>query len=269
MSTQVCAPWCTAADLCPPCIDMDIDPALIDSSIILASEVLYNLTGRAWPGAVSDVIRPVGRSCFAMRKWYSAVAVDGIFGGSGLGVGWAPDPSLASQGSWLSEIRLPGYPVTAVSKVMLDGVQLANNRYRIDNRRTLVALPQPGDSWGGWPSWQQDRLADTEPGTFGVYYSWGTGPPPGGVHAAAIYSCELALSASPATIGQCRLPRRVTTLTRAGVSMAIIDPLTIIRDGMVGIPEVDVWVNSVWVGRNRRRASITALDQRKPSRRHA
>lgn len=274
MSTPVCGVWATTADMCPPCIDSDIDPTLLDKGLVIASEVLYNLTGRAWPGATIDKIRPVGRDCWLWRGW-RGLAVDGIYSGtmmpsSGwLPYGWTPDPSLGYQGQWLSEIRLPGFPVVSVDKVTLDGVVLPVDRYRVDNRRTLVALPHPSDAWRGWPVFQRDALAVDQPGTFGVEYKWGELPPPGGVNSAAIYGCELALGMSPKTIGACRLPKRVTTVTRAGMTMAIIDPMTIVKDGMVGLPEVDMWVASVWFGRRRRRASITAVDQRKPSRRNA
>lgn len=260
--------------MCPPCVDMDIDPALIDSSLILASEILYNLTGRVWPGVCADVIRPVRDSCFSgAGRWFGSfgVSVYGTALGRRLGdVGWASSPSFHEQtgGTWLGEIYLPGFPVDAVSEVKLDGVILNASRYRIDNRRSLVALPQAGDTWGGWPCCQNMRLAPTEKGTFQVSYTFGAAPPPGGVHAAATYACQLALSANPITAGLCRLPQRITNITRQGISMAIIDPLTIIGEGMIGLPEVDTWVNSVWAGRKRRRASITALDQRKPTRRN-
>jgi hypothetical protein len=40
----------------------------------------------------------------------------------------------------------------------------------------------------------------------------------------------------------CRLPKRVQTVTRQNVTLAVLDPLTLFKDGMTGLAEVDLWV---------------------------
>lgn len=45
--------------------------------------------------------------------------------------------------------------------------------------------------------------------------------------------------------GKCRLPRRVQTVSRQGVTYQMVDPTDIYRDGLTGLPEVDIWIASV------------------------
>ena len=108
---------------------------------------------------------------------------------------------------------------------------------------------------------QRLDLADTEEDTWSITYTYGQNPPIGGIRAAAVLACELTLAFQPETVNQCRLPKRVTSITRQGVSMAILDPLTLFADGLTGLSEVDLWVSSVAVGAKRRRASVIVPGQ--------
>ena len=113
----------------------------------------------------------------------------------------------------------------------------------------------------GWPCCTRLDLADTEEDTWSITYTYGQNPPIGGIRAAAVLACELTLAFQPETVNQCRLPKRVTSITRQGVSMAILDPLTLFADGLTGLSEVDLWVSSVAVGAKRRRASVIVPGQ--------
>lgn len=275
---SLCAPWATSADVSTECAALpDIDDALL-----IASEILNNLTGGAWPGECEDVIRPVAADYWNWRGgrgwagWGWGMPVTGVWTGpttTGLGAwgpwgGWDPNPSTADQARshssrWLSEIRLPSTPVVSITEVLLDGVILDPTRYRLANRRSLVMTPHDGDAWQAWPTFQDDRAAPDQPRTFQITYRYGDGPPPGGVAMAKLYGCQIAQAGLPG----CQLPQRVQTITRQGVSMTVLDPLTLTEKGMVGLPTVDMWVASVWARRRRRPASVTALDRRKPTRR--
>jgi hypothetical protein len=105
--------------------------------------------------------------------------------------------------------------------------------------------------------------ADTEEDTWSVTYTFGQDPPLGGVKAAASLGCQLALGWQPETVDQCRLPQRVTSYARQGVTLAVVDPLTLFADGLTGLTDVDLWVQSIMLGAARRRASVFVPGQPK------
>lgn len=248
-STGVCAPWAVAADVTTgPCSTAEAPAGfttpMLDAGLQVASDVLFNLTGRAWPGVCSATVRP----CMdrpAVPWTVRGAALSGC-GNSG---------RCACGG--LSEILLPGRPIVSITKVKIDGVVISSLRYRVDDFRYLVYLPESDSAERqGWPCSQRLDLADTEPDTWSVAYTFGSAPPYGGVMAAKALGCELALAMSPETVGMCRLPKRITSITRQGVSLAILDPLTLFADGLTGLPEVDLWVSSIRVGRARRPSGV-------------
>ena len=234
---STCEPWATVADVCTPCDDYEMDEALLEDSLQLATDVLFQFTGRQWPGECTETVRPCGY-------------------GTAIARGWCGCMSSSSCGcKRLSELWLPNGPVVSVSEVKIDGDVLDPARYRVDDQRTLVYLPaSPSAVRQGWPCCQRLDRADTEADTWSVTYTWGSLPPIGGVKAAAALGCQLALACQPEAVraGACRLPQRVTTITRQGVSMALLDPLTLFADGQTGLAEVDLWVGSVLAGRQRR-----------------
>jgi hypothetical protein len=71
-------------------------------------------------------------------------------------------------------------------------------------------------------------------------------------------ACELALACS--NDSACRLPKRVQSITRQGMTMVVLDPLQFLDQGKFGVPEVDYFVNGVNPGRNRQRARVLSPD---------
>lgn len=240
--TGTCSPWAETGDVCAPCNAYDFDEALLVDTIQMASDILFDLTGRAWPGECTDVIRPCG-----YRRGDSCGCLD----------------SKVCGCRRLSQLELPGRPVAEVEAVKIDGVVVDPARYRVDDHRWLVYLPESDSAERqGWPCCQRLDLADTAEDTWSVTYVHGQAPPTGGRVAAASYGCQLALACDPGTsTGACRLPKRVTSITRQGVSMAVLDPMTLVQDGLTGLSEVDGWVASVWRGRSRRQAQVWAPGQ--------
>lgn len=256
-----CSPWATVADVCSPCDDYAFDEILLEDSLQLASDVLYNFTGRQWAGVCDDVVRPCGNRTTMVWGRY-AVPVGTLATAALPLVGWCGCYDSRTCGCRrLSEIRLPGFPVVAITEVKIDGQVVDPARYRLDDNRWLVWIPDPTDvePRKAWPCCQRTDLPDTEVGTFSIAYTFGSDPPIGGVRAAASLGCQLALSCQPETVGACRLPKRVTTITRQGISLAVLDPLTLFKDGLTGLSEVDLWVQSVFLGAKRRRATVKVI----------
>ena len=239
----VCAPWGNLDDfnrLCDPVVDAS--EAQVLAKLGEASDLLYLLTKRRWPGACEDSVRPCG-----IRS--SGAWVDR---GGNMTRAWCGCNRPRTCGCRrLSEIKLPGRLPIVVSEVKVDGDVVPEDRYRVDDGRWLVLLPQEGDDLRGWPCCQDLSLPDTEEGTFSVAFTAGSGPPAGGVSAACNLARELLLACS-GTSGECRLPDRVQRITRQGIAI----DLDLFEEGRTGLREVDLWVTTVLVGDKRRGAAV-------------
>lgn len=256
---SVCSTWATIADVCGPCAAYDFPTAPLEAGLLVASEILYYLTGMVWPGECVDTVRPCAERSVQVRAG-----------------GWAPSSSTAwgycgchadsSCGcSTLSVIRLPRRPVTSVVSVKLDGLVLDPTFYRVDDWHRLTYLPGAGDTRQGWPCCQRLDLPATELDTMEVVYAYGSGPGLGGVQAAAALGCEFALATQGSSA--CRLPRRLNTITRQGVTMTFLNDLNALRDGWTELPEVDAWLAAVRYGRAHRPPAVFNPDRTRAHRR--
>lgn len=235
-----CTPWATSADATGPCATYDFDPAVLDDAMQMASDILYGLTGYQWPGECSDTVRPPCR-CDCVER---------------CGCGW------------VSEYRLPGFPVIAVDQVVVNGDVISPARYRVDNAALLVYLPDvddPGDPIAGWPVWQRADRPTTEDNTWEVSYTYGAVPPLGGKTAAALLGCQIALG----WVGSddCQLPSGTIQATRQNVTIAVLDPSTVFPEGRTGIAAVDLWIESIRYQREHRPASVWVPGRRQGARR--
>lgn len=147
--------------------------------------------------------------------------------------------------------------MSAITQVKIDGVVVNPARYRVDDYRWLVYVPEsPTAERQAWPCCQDLSAPDTAEDTWVISYAHGTAPPRGGVRSAMELGCQLATAWTPAVAGTCQLPKRVTTLARQGVTMAVLDPMTLYKDGLTGLSGVDLWVASANRGRANRPATV-------------
>jgi hypothetical protein len=185
---------------------------------------------------------PDGDSTFYGRGPYSGGPGWGpvLVGGSwyNLGCGRCGD-TCSCDGN--APIRLPG-PVSSVEQVVIDGGILDPLAYRVDNRSLLVRLD--GRSWPTCQALGSPSAPGTGvPGTWQVTYTRGTPVPMGGQIAAGVLACELAKAAC--RDASCQLPQRVQSITRQGVTVAILDAFDDIDTGHTGIWIIDSWVASM------------------------
>lgn len=236
----VCSPWVTNEEL--GCDIAGVDADLIADAIDSASTILFALSGNQFPGECEDVVRPCARRTEHRRRWRPDVA-------TWTGYWWHPAwaacgcaDGLDHCGSCpgLTQVRLRA-PLVEVAEVWVDGAELDPTDYRVDDWRWLVRLD------GGRFPCCQDMTADrTGDNTFEITYTFGTVPPVAGKRAAASLACELIKAWTPDSEGECRLPERVRTLTRQGVTMTLIDnPRDLFEDGYTGLEEVDLWLGSL------------------------
>ena len=236
---------------------MDLD--LLDEAMLVASDVLWNLTGRKWAGVCTDTIRPQAqwRNFDGPRRWWPSVV-----SGTTYPWGWCSCHRGRETGcASVPEIRLPSGPVVPDAiTVKIDGLEFFD--FRLDDHRFLVRTDGEG-----WPCCQNLLLDDSEDGTWSVTYDFGRRPPIGGRRAAASLGCELAMLASPDLTDRCRIPKRATGINRQGVTLNLQDVAANFKDGVTGLPEVDLWVTSETLGAKRRRMSVMIPGRWRSSRR--
>lgn len=203
-----------------------------------ASDVLYRMSGRRWPGACEAVVRPCATD--AAGVYVHEGSPTAVWSGwLPLGVGACSGGLCCALGR--SEIDLGYGPIADVAEVLVDGAVVDPAGYRLDNYRLLVRLADGGQA-RTWPCSQRLDVPATEPGTWQVTFTHGTLPPPEGVAAATALAAELLRGA---TGGDCKLPAGATTVTREGVTYEI-DPAALLNEeGRVGIFAVDLFLAAV------------------------
>ena len=191
----------------------------------------------------------------ARPSWWAMTS-----GGSGFGYGWSRYGFCSCNRandqygcSLIPQIKLPGRNVDPDSiDVLVDGTSFSE--FALQDGYKLVRT-----DGNGWPCCQNLLKATTEVGTWQVTYDYGLDPPVGGKMAAAVLGSQLYLTIpdAPGTKNiQTQLPKRVTSITRQGITLAVIDPLKLFADGLTGLPFVDLWVASDRLGGARRRATV-------------
>jgi hypothetical protein len=196
----------------------------------MASEYLWRWTGKSL-GLCELTIQPCRADCTAGQstfgsspsaapwrpvlvggRWYNIGCGDACGDGCGCGGG--------------SPLRLPG-PVDDVQEVREDDVALDPSAYYVRNNSTLVRTD--GLRWS--------------PCSLEITYTRGVPVPVGGQIAAGVLANELALAACGDD--ECRLPSRVQTVTRQGVTIAMLDAFDDIDKGHTGIWIIDSWLASM------------------------
>ena len=202
-----------------------------EAAIDLATGILYVKTGRGY-GICTHVWRPC-HSC-GCADW--------------AGCGCSTYPGL----------DLERGPAVQVVSVKIDGATLDASAYRLTDQlswRLPTLLRVDGEAWPCC----QDLAANpaTDPHTFEVTYDYGNDLPPGAEAMAATLACEyLGLWGG----GACRLPKRLTTLTREGLTATFLDTLESLASGLLGIPEVDTWWQTYNPGGGDREPKVLNVD---------
>ena len=230
-----CTAWTTVDDVRDCCTDdelADSDTTLIDDAIVATSELLYEASGRRYPGTCQRTVRPCGEPGLCGVQVLSRGHLVGWDGASWGGYDCGCQP--------LSRVKLAG-TVREIVQVKIDGDVVDPDDYRVDEYRWLVRK-----NGGQWPRCQSLDYDDTEEGTFSVTYSYGRAVPGSGRRAAAQLACEVFRSCSGSGEGgECALPNGVTRVTRQGIT---IERTFMQRDQSgiwrSGIAAVDLFLNT-------------------------
>ena len=139
-------------------------------------------------------------------------------------------------------------PAQALVSMYRDGMQLDVSQYSIYD----YSYVGPNDLSGcaGGNCWD---ACGTE-----VTYLWGTYPPAIAKMAAIEFASQFVKAVE--CPGECKLPERVTSVSRQGVSFQIFDPQDFVNEGRTGLYVVDVFLKSVNPDRAQKRARVFSPD---------
>lgn len=233
MSSPVtgCAAWATYEDLPESAWDLHTTQKWC-GYLMAATDILWAATGRRWRGEIlteSVTLRPAPprpgeggwpyHSSWGHCGCFTGVANNGSLRWADAFRGAHPAPAA---------VRLPRPDVTAVTSVLVDGAVFT--AWRLDGS-WLARID--GDTW----PMCRDRVT--------VTYSFGRLPPDG----ARVATVELALELGRSTVlnpdQPCQLPRRLQSVTRQGITFAVLDTLEFLDKGLTGLMGVDLWLRSV------------------------
>lgn len=236
------------------------DPGVQAYALDIASFGVWSLTGRRYGTSIRTV-----RPCNAPNlpplyqtfpvNWLNPWGVDEdntywglfIFNGVWHNIGCGGFNCCGAA----CEVLLDG-PVVSIESVIIDGAPLDSSAYRVDDGHILVRQDA-----GCWPRCQDLNKAAGQTDTWTVSYAVGEPVPSTILSAAGVLACEVAKSCSGST---CRLPQRMQSLTRQGVSVQFIQPADYLDRGLTGIPEVDMAVAWANPGRLTQRPRVASLD---------
>lgn len=247
--TGPCESWdldlgcCLVSGALPdPCLadGTTVPQSIIDSSVLAASQTVWALTGRQY-GTCTVTIRPC-------RKCPNQCCIPGFYGDYSFGYPWYP--MHLADGTWvnvacpcedecsctkLCEILLPS-PVCSVDEVVIDGVIVDPATYRVDEFRKLVRV-----GTDCWPTCNDLTKPDTEEGTWSVTVTYGRELPELVRLAAAEFACELIKGCVGAP---CKLPQRLSSITRQGVTVSFLDSFDMLAGGLTGLYLVDLAIRT-------------------------
>lgn len=258
MSQTAPCNWPLATECCPKWDEMGAE--LQSRAASWATEILWMLSGRIF-GLCEVTVRPCAARCAVPQgTTYQGFAGNAMIGSGMVGL-WTP--SLI-DGAWVNcscmsdcctvcDLDLPFGPASEIVSIQIDGAVLEprhladpNNleseslaTYRIDSYDRLVRL-----DGGCWPTCQDLSLPLTEEGTWAITYNFGVPVPVAGQVAAAELACEFAKACEGDST--CKLPSRVQSITRQGVTMTMLDTLSDLwQTGRTGLFNVDLWLSAV------------------------
>lgn len=231
---------------CLPVAGTGIDTQQQTDAENLAVAVLWALSGRQF-GVCPVIARPC-RQPSDVPMYLGTDPQYGAMWTASYGAPWLPvwdganwrnvACGCGSRCNWVApnvvHLVAAGQPIQAVTEVVIAGDVLPDTEYVLEGD----LLYRIGTDW---PVQDLTQPLD-QPGTWSVTYTRGNPPPPGTAKLVGQLAAEFLAACNG---GKCRLPRRVKSVTRQGVSYDMVDPTDIYASGKTGIPEIDLWLTAV------------------------
>lgn len=238
-----------------PCLGdgTDVPQAIIDSAILAASQMMWVATGRQF-GCCQVTIHPCVECPDMCPGSFSSY--DDFYS---FGYPWYP--LHQADGTWTNvscpcvdscvcghcSLKLP-YPVCSIDEVIVDGMLLSDDMYRVDNFTTIVLLDLAGPAVTG-NCWKGCDNSITL--TYGL-------PVPEMVKLGA---AEMACEIIKHCVGRpCVLPQRISSVTRQGVSISFLDEMAFLDRGLTGLYFFDLAARMYNPHRLQRRSTVWSPD---------
>lgn len=236
-------PWIDVSDLA--------QPAHVDAqtAIDAVSQILFSLSGEKYAGIFQVTEQYICETTGAPTGcWWDPG--ERAYWNAAIGAyAYVQDPVRDRNRLMPGNMfRLRGTPVKQIVSVSVSGSAVPSASYELVNSSTLVATDT---SWG---------LCSGPV----VTYTYGVEPPALGKLAARKFADEFLKSIDGTA---CDLPSSVTSVSRQGLSFEILDPQEFLKDGRIGVYEVDLFLSTVNPGRARKRPRVYSPDLRRPYRR--
>lgn len=227
---------CTWPDLTQTCCAdwADFSPAVTGAAMDYAKAFVWMATGRQF-GLCELTVRPCGRFC---QDCPAGWTYDGygsfqpyIFNGQWKNCWCGQDPGCCTCDP-ACQVYLPG-PVHSIERVTVDGETLpATGSYFVLDQMWLIRV----DTEACWPLCSDQNLYPGDSAAFEVTYLRGREVPTALAQATSGLACEYAR----ACLGlPCRLPSRITSLSRQGVTVSFADIADVLKNGLSGLWELD------------------------------
>jgi hypothetical protein len=238
----------------------DLSPDQRQFALRLAAFTVYSLTGRQFgtstltlrpcnaPGLPPlyqtypvNVLNPWGSE--ETSSYYGVYIYNGVWHNTGC-------RGLNCCGA-TCEVLLPD--TVSITSVVVDNATVDPSAYRVDNGHVLVRT-----DGACWPKCQDMDKGLTATNTWAVTGVFGRLVPQEALDAASILACELgkAIAGMP-----CRLPQRMQSLSRQGVTVQFPAVNTYLDRGLTGLNEVDQLVVQLNPHRLIQPAKIVSMDQ--------
>ncbi|MFE4329617.1 hypothetical protein ACFRQM_09195 [Streptomyces sp. NPDC056831] len=259
----VCAPW--PVELCCD-VPEDTPEDQVQRWALVASQILWALSGRRWGPSCPVTVRPCRKACLDSYPLSFPAGVQSTGG-------WIP--YLGADGQWrnasvcgctsscscgeLCEIRLDG-PVYDILSIQDGEEVLVPEAYRVDSPNMLVRTD--GECWVTC----QDMAAPCgTPGTLCVTYRTGLPLDAAAIAAVSELTCHLlkGCTGGGGSCG-CKANPHITKMTRQGVQWEKADPTLIYSEGRTGLPVADAWLFAVNPYRQASASRVYSPDFRRP-----
>jgi hypothetical protein len=259
--SALCSAWTTVEETVACCsVQIGSDTSLAEAAVVAASEILYEASGKRYPGVCERTVRPCRtRQCLYGQQVLSRGHLVGWDGSCWGGYDCGCRPT--------SQVKLAGR-AREIVEVVIDGVVLDPSEYYLQDGRWLIRK-----SPSRWPWCQTIGLPDTEAGTWSVTYSYGKAPPVIGSMAAQALACEIIKTCSTDD-ADCAIPKGAIRVTRQGITLErtfFMRQLSGARTAATGakgvfwatgIPEVDYFLNTMNAAGILRRATFWSASQK-------
>lgn len=203
-----------------------------------ASGILFNLTGEKFQGihTTSEVV--------SKDSYRSGTYSPELVGGRMYNLPVRKENGIiySDVSCQVRDMRLRHTPVREVFSVFADGVEVPRDSFTIRNRAYLVRNGR-NSFW--------DFCTTHE---FTVNYEYGANPPVAGVEAAIELGNEYLLAFDGDD--RCRLPEKITSVTRQGLTIRVSETQDYLDNGKVGINSIDQFIKAYNPSKAKKKAKV-------------